>query len=211
MLMLDASYSMLRTVARTVSPTRFSVARDALAGITDRYPLDGYLALRLYGSQSSVGRRDCTDTTLAVPFGRGPENRLAVKRALAATHARGVTPIALALQQAIADFSDPMRERLIVIVTDGGESCDGDPCATALGMAAQGFVIDTVGFLINDALSREQLQCMARVTHGSYVDVQSYLDLPDKLANLLSECAIAALPRRQDGDDRLALGEAMAG
>src|SRR3954462_6079058 len=63
LLMLDSSYSMLRSVSRT-GPTRYVVARNALASVVDSFPRDGFLALRLYGSQTTILRQDCRDTFL---------------------------------------------------------------------------------------------------------------------------------------------------
>jgi Ca-activated chloride channel family protein len=209
LLMLDASYSMLRAVTRT-GPTRFVVAREALYSVVDRYPRDGYLALRLYGSQSHSFKENCSDTVLAVPFAQASANAAIIKLTLAQSHARGLTPISLALEQAVADFGDAYPDKRIVIVTDGGESCGGNPCATALKMAEQGFVIDTVGFLLNDAIARQQLECIAKVTKGTYVDVRAHLELVDRLTNLLAECAIVEAPAARDWDGILALTAAMS-
>jgi Ca-activated chloride channel family protein len=204
LLMLDASYSMLRGVSRT-GPTRFMVAREALYSVVDRYPRDGHLALRLYGSESHSFKKNCEDTVLAVPFAQASANAALIKLTLAQSHARGLTPMSLALEQAIADFGDAYQEKRIVIVTDGGETCGGNPCATALQMAEKGFVIDTVGFLLNERISRDQLVCIAKVTHGTYVDVRSHLELVDRLADLLAECAIADAPKGRDWDDMVVL------
>jgi Ca-activated chloride channel family protein len=189
LLILDASYSMLRTVSRT-GPTRFVVAREALNSVVDRFPREGHLALRLYGSQSHIFRENCEDTVLAVPFGPASKNAALIKLTLAQSHARGLTPIALALEHAAGDFDATYLDKRIVVVTDGADSCGGDPCATALKMSVEGFVIDTVGFLLNEAPARRQLQCMAQVTKGTYIEVRSYLELTDRLAGLLAECAI---------------------
>ncbi len=193
LLMLDSSYSMLRAVSRT-GPTRYVVAREAINSVVERFPRDGYLALRLYGSQSKVLLEDCRDTFLAVPFARADKNAPIIKLTLAQSHAHGVTPLNLALQQAVQDFGDLKDERRIVIVTDGTETCGGNPCATAAQMALDGYVIDTVGFLLNDVRARNELQCIAKVSHGSYIDVQAYLELADRLIKLIGECAVATGP-----------------
>jgi Ca-activated chloride channel family protein len=189
LLMLDASYSMLRPASGT-GKTRFVVAREALNSVVDRFPRSGFLALRLYGSKSHSLREDCSDTDLAVPFARASENAARIKLALAQSHARGLTPIALALEQSMADFGSEHEDKRIVIVTDGGESCGGNPCAIALDMSTRGFVIDTVGFLLNEAAARRQLQCISQVTRGTYVEVRAPLELTDRLTNLLAECAV---------------------
>jgi Ca-activated chloride channel family protein len=193
LLILDASYSMLRTVPRS-GQTRFTIAREAIISLVELFPDDGRLALRFYGSDTFATRNNCHDTHLAVPFGASKVNRDAIKLALSAAHARGVTPIEYALQQAAGDFTaDPGIERLIVVVTDGIESCGGNPCAAATALAVQGFVINTIGFLV-DRSARQQLQCMAKVTGGSYFEAPVAAQLKDRLKDALYDCPVAALP-----------------
>jgi len=51
----------------------------------------------------------------------------------------GWTPISLALQNAGEDFPTGENVRnVIIMVTDGEETCDGDPCAVAEALAASG-------------------------------------------------------------------------
>jgi Ca-activated chloride channel family protein len=198
LLMLDASYSMLRLVQG--GATRFAAARAAVSAAVDLFPDEGLIALRIYGSKSQVVRDDCTDSYLAVPFASGQANRSAIKATLADTHARGVTPIAYSLQQAIGDFTSNRIQRTIILVTDGGESCDGDPCTVAKGMSAGGFVINVIGIMTN-AVQRASLRCITGATGGTYFDVPVAAQLKDTLTSALQECPVALLsPRRLDSE-----------
>jgi Ca-activated chloride channel family protein len=190
--MLDSSYSMKRPVAQAAA-TRFNVARDALRGFIDRFPPTGYLALRFYGSEHVVTRNHCEDSLLAVPFAPAQENVEPLKLALAQAHARGVTPLAYALEQAGTDFPGNAVEKLIVIVSDGLESCGGNPCAAAAALGRQGFVINTIGFLA-DRDARRQLQCVADATGGQYFHVPVNIGLQEKLDEAFAGCPIAAAP-----------------
>jgi Ca-activated chloride channel family protein len=192
LLMLDASYSMKRLVTRA-GTSRFNVAREALSGFVDRFPPAGYLALRFYGSEHLVTRNHCQDSQLVVPFAPAEENIEPIKSALAQAHARGVTPLAYALEQAGRDFPARAIERLIVIVSDGLESCGGNPCAAAASLGRQGFVINTVGFLA-DRDARRQLQCIADATGGQYFHVSVTIGLQEKLEEAFAGCPIAVLP-----------------
>jgi len=191
LLILDASYSMRRGVART-GTNRFNLARQAVAAVVNLFPPEGYLALRFYGSESQSIREDCLDTKLAVPFAPAAENRDAILLALADAHARGLTPIAYALQQAVSDFPGGDLDKLIIVVSDGIEACAGDPCGAAIELGALGFTIHTVGFVVNRS-ARAQLQCIAAVTGGTYFDVPVAVQLPDKLKEAFSACPIAFL------------------
>jgi hypothetical protein len=58
-----------------------------------------------------------------------------------------------------------------VLISDGIETCDGDPCKVAGELAAAGVQtrIHAVGFDVDDA-ARAQLKCIAEAGHGSYFD-----------------------------------------
>jgi Ca-activated chloride channel family protein len=201
LLLLDASYSMLNGTAG--GTTRFGAARNSISAVVDLLPDDGFVALRFYGSQTPAARQDCMDSVLAVPFAPAAINRAPIKLALAAAHARGVTPIAYSLTEAVKDFlPNKDLERTIILVSDGGESCEGNPCAVATVMHREGFVINTVGFMIA-GLARAQLRCIAANSGGQYFDVPVAATLSDGLRQAFGECPIASAPppvRRADDD-----------
>jgi Ca-activated chloride channel family protein len=201
LLLLDASYSMLNRVAG--GTTRFGSARNSISAVVDLLPNDGMVALRFYGSQTPAQRQDCMDSVLAVPFAPVAVNRAPIALALATAHARGVTPIAYSLTEAVKDFlPNKDLERTIILVSDGGESCEGNPCAIAAAMHAEGFVINTVGFMIA-GLARAQLRCIAANSGGEYFDVSVAATLSDNLRQAFGECPIATAPppgRRTDED-----------
>jgi len=200
LLLLDASYSMLNRVASPAgATTRFAAARNAVSGVVDLFPDDGFLALRFYGSQTPAVRMDCGDSVLAVPFAPAVANRTPIKLAMAQAHARGVTPIAFSLAQAAHDFPSDALQRTIILVSDGGESCDGDPCATAALLHTQGFVINAVGFMIA-GIARAQLRCIAAASGGKYFDVPVAVSLSESLGQAFGQCPVAMLPRARDDD-----------
>ena len=67
----------------------------------------------------------------------------------------------------------------MVLITDGEDTCNADPCDVARGIASQGIhlVIDTLG-LIPDAKTRDQLSCIAEATGGTYTTVQHKKNSP---------------------------------
>lgn len=77
------------------------------------------------------------------------------------------------LELAAKDFitAGKKGEKAIVLVSDGKETCDGDPCATAAALAAADIElsIHAIGFEV-DLAARKQLQCIAKVARGSYAD-----------------------------------------
>jgi hypothetical protein len=193
LLILDSSGSM---AARLPSgETRMEVARRAMKGVVGTIPGKAQLSLRLYGAQSPARDRNCQDTNVAVPFALAETNVGAIASSVETTKANGYTPIALSLQQAASDFPDDGKERVIVLVSDGKETCEGDPAVAAKALAAKGITVHTVGFLV-DTAARGQLQNVARITGGTYFDAPVGPELPEKLKQALSACRqrIVALP-----------------
>ena len=62
----------------------------------------------------------------------------------------------------------------VVLISDGIETCEGDPCKVAADLVAKGLNVrvHVVGFDV-DADAREQLQCIAEAGNGMYFDAQS--------------------------------------
>ena len=120
--------------------------------------------------------------------------------------AQGYTPIAYSLGQAANDFPADAKERVIVLVSDGKETCQGDPVVAAKALAGKGITVHTVGFVV-DTAARGQLQAIARATGGSYFDAPVGPELPDTLKSALNACktarrhAAAEAAAREAADD----------
>lgn len=190
MLILDASGSMNAKLPDGAS--RIDAAEAAVADLAASLPADTRLALRIYGHQSPTSKQDCKDTVLVAPFGPAGENRAVVALAARAAKAQGYTPITYALQLAAADIGQETaaESRVVVLVSDGRETCDGDPCAAARALAATDakLVVHTIGFGVDEA-TRRQLQCIAHNVRGRYWDAGNRSQLQAHLAEAAKKTA----------------------
>jgi hypothetical protein len=193
LLILDASGSMNAKLPN--GETRIAVAQRAVKGVAGFVPAQVQLSLRMYGAESPASRKNCQDTNLAVPFGPASGSGSAITAAVDAAKAQGYTPIAYSLEQAASDFPADAKERVIVLVSDGKETCQGDPAVAAKALAGKGITVHTVGFIV-DTAARGQLQAIARATGGSYFDAPVGPELPDTLKSALNACkkTVAKLP-----------------
>lgn len=178
----DASYSM---AGPWEGETKINVARRVLVEMVDSLAQLGNveMALRVYGHQSPVPPQDCSDTKLEVPFAPGNASR--IRQKLRFLSPKGTTPIAYSLELAAGDFPPCNTCRnIIILLTDGVEACDGDPCEVSLDLQKKGitlrpFVIgigndpgfeETFGCLghFYDAPSKEQFRHAMKVviTHA---------------------------------------------
>jgi Mg-chelatase subunit ChlD len=140
-IVVDASRSMW---GRMGGEPKMVVAKEILEDVSYWFPEDLNLALRAYGSTSPSDDADCADSTLLVPF--GDENREPIRRAIAGLRPLGQTPIAYALNEAARDFGQLEKDRALVLVTDGIESCGGDPIEAARELREQGIMVHLIGF-----------------------------------------------------------------
>jgi len=199
LLILDASGSMNAKLPN--GETRIAVAQRAVKGVASFIPGEAQLSLRLYGSQSPRENKDCEDTEVAVPFALASASGAPITAAVDGATAQGYTPIAYSLDQAASDFPADAKERVIVLVSDGKETCKGDPTVAAKALGAKGITVHTVGFIV-DTAARGQLQAIARATGGSYFDAPVGPELPDTLKSALSACkktVVTLPPKPQPG------------
>lgn len=195
LLILDVSGSMNARLPNRES--RIDVARRAVKGVASLVPGQAQLSLRLYGAQSPSSQKNCQDTNVAVPFGPASAAGAPIAASADGVKAQGYTPIAFSLTQAANDFPAGAKERVIVLVSDGKETCQGDPVVVARTLVGKGITVHTVGFVV-DTAARGQLQAIARATGGTYFDAPAGPELPDTLKSALSACKkpVLAVPAK---------------
>ncbi len=121
------------------------------------------LALRVYGHQYAFPPPVCTDSKLEVPF--ADNNSQKIKEKLNSIVPKGTTPIAYSLQLAGGDFP-PMKNvrNIIVLITDGIEACDGDPCAIALMLQKKNITVKPYIIGIGlDMETKKAFECVGNV------------------------------------------------
>lgn len=193
LLLMDLSGSMNAKLPGGES--RLSVAQRAIKGAAGQVPPQAQLSLRLYGAQSAAREKNCQDTNLAVPFGPASASGAAIVSTVDGAKAQGYTPIAYSLAQAVNDFPAGAKERVVVLVSDGKETCQGDPVLAARALAGKGVTVHAVGFVV-DTAARGQLQAIARATGGTYFDAPNGPELPELLKSALGACrkVVAKVP-----------------
>lgn len=162
----DASYSMY---GRWETGTKMETAQRLMGRFLDSLsalPQPNFqLALRAYGHQKPVPPQDCEDTRLEVPF--APNNAGKIKKRIQTLRPMGTTPIARSLLRSANDFPACADCRnIIVLITDGIEACDEDPCAVSAMLQKKGIVLKP--FVIGVGLDGSQKKAFDCV--GTYFD-----------------------------------------
>jgi Mg-chelatase subunit ChlD len=177
---VDASRSMW---GRMEGEPKMVVAKDILQDMSDWMPGELNLALRAYGHASASELKDCTDSQLLVPFGE--ENREQVREAISNLRPLGQTPLAYALNQVVDDFGLIRGERAVVLVTDGIESCGGDPVAAARRLSDQNITIHVIGFGLGNLADEDtaSLEAIAQASGGRFILAHSAEELKEALVD----------------------------
>lgn len=182
------------------SKTRLEVARELMMKSLDE--LEGLpdleLALRVYGNRSPIqaGKQDCDDTTLEVPF--SANSAPAMRNFIKNLRAVGTTPIARSLERSAGDFPAPTTpsgtqpkrgeraiRNVIILITDGIEACDEDPCAVSRALQSKGITLKP--FVIGVGLDESEkytLRCI-----GNFFDA----DTPELFEHVLQIVLTQAL------------------
>ncbi|MBT3922123.1 MAG: VWA domain-containing protein [Nitrospina sp.] len=168
-IIVDGSGSM---AGKMEGSTKLAIAKQSLAKIVNEIPPGSQVALRVYGQNFSVDEKEqsCQDSELIYPM--GPIDSEVLTQKIQSIKAKAYTPIAFSLAEAGKDFL-AKDNRFIMLVSDGIETCGGDPCQVARDIQTTGapLVIHSIGFDV-DEKAREQLVCIAEVSGGKYFDAK---------------------------------------
>ncbi|QEN87407.1 VWA domain-containing protein [Labrys sp. KNU-23] len=160
MLVLDASGSMWGKVGAI---TKIEAARQTVGTILKGWPSEDHLGLIAYGHRR---KGDCADIEMLKPV--GPVDEQAFMAMVGSLSPKGRTPMTDAVRAAADAMKGQEGRATIILVSDGVETCNADPCAVAASLkkANIGLVVDTVGFDIKDPEANRELRCMAEATGG---------------------------------------------
>jgi Ca-activated chloride channel family protein len=148
--------------------SRMDVAKRILIKLIDSLSVnpDIELALRVYGHRYTRQANNCQDSNLEVPFSR--KNHNAIVNKIKEIKPRGVTPISYSLLQSAKDFPSGKGYRnVLILITDGIESCGADPCAVSLELQRKGVFLRpfVIGLGIKGG---KALECV-----GNYIDSEN--------------------------------------
>jgi len=184
-LVLDGSGSMWGQIDGV---NKITIAQGVIADLLADMPDDQSLGLTVYGHNR---RGDCSDIeTLVAPAPGSQEEILAAVNAI---NPRGRTPMSDAVVAAAEALRHTENAATVILVSDGIETCDADPCAIAaeLEAAGIGFTAHVVGFdVASEPAARAQMQCIAENTGGLFLTA----DNADELSDALEQVVMAPVP-----------------
>jgi Ca-activated chloride channel family protein len=162
-IVLDASGSMWGQID---GRAKLEIAREALGQVLTGIPAETEIGLMAYGHRS---KGDCADIELVVPpaAGTGP----AITEAANSMKFLGKTPLSDAVRQAAEQLRYTEEKANVILITDGIETCNADPCALGNELEQSGvdFTAHVVGFGLTEEEGRA-VACLAENTGGKYIE-----------------------------------------
>ncbi|MDQ3544863.1 MAG: VWA domain-containing protein, partial [Actinomycetota bacterium] len=176
-IILDTSGSMLQDID---GDDRINAARGALTTlVTETIPAGTNVSLRVFGATP-----DSCDTVLVVP--QSPLDPAAMAGVIQNVPVvDGVkTPIGASLTQIANDLGTAPGPKIVVLVTDGEETCGGDPAAAIQALIDSGIDVhvNIVGFALDDEALKAQFQEWAQLGNGQYIDAGNQAELTAAVA-----------------------------
>lgn len=183
-ILLDSSGSMAN---RIDGKTMMEIAKESITEFAASLPEGANIALRVYGHKGTGSKADkqlsCSSNELIYEMNN--YNGDALGQALNGIKPAGWTPLAKAIEEAKKDLSSYKGENntnIIYLVSDGIETCDGDPVSQAKGLADSDIqpIVNVIGFDLN-AEGQKQLKEVAEAAKGIYSNARNQQELKQEL------------------------------
>ncbi|SLN22912.1 von Willebrand factor type A domain protein [Roseovarius albus] len=186
MVVFDGSNSMWGQIDGTA---KIEIARSVMDKLLGEWANDRQVGLMAYGHRR---RGDCTDIETLVEPGAGARGNILDR--INNITPTGKTPLTEAVEQAAVALSYTDEPATVVLISDGLESCERDPCALAEALEKRGvdFTAHVVGFGLGGDEDTASLSCIAEKTGGEFLSARNASELETALSTVSTAVAAAA-------------------
>jgi len=173
LVILDVSGSMANEIN---GKSMMDIAKDSINDFVSDLPEDVNIGLRVYGHEGKrtgkTKEESCQSTELVYDI--QPLNKQEFKKVIEPFEPTGWTPIGLSLEKVKEDFADYPSDRntnLVYVVSDGAETCGGDPVKAAEDLVDSNIepIINVIGFNV-DIEGQSHLREIAEAGGGVYTN-----------------------------------------
>ncbi|SET34454.1 Ca-activated chloride channel family protein [Oceanobacillus limi] len=181
--LLDASGSMAAYIG---DKTMMQIAKETIQDFMDQVPEEANVSFRVYGHKgtSSSDDKELSCEAIEQVYGYAPYEEDSFQEELDQIKPAGWTPLAEALkkaEEALAEYDTENHTNLIYVVSDGVETCDGDPVQVAKSLSDSNAkpIMNIIGFNVDDE-AHAQLKEMADVSGGIFSAANNQNELEDE-------------------------------
>lgn len=194
LILVDLSSSMLLP---TTDGSRIEVAINSAYRLVSQYKNTDKIGLRVIGYAHPISFSPqffstlshallCKQTVTPIPIGEN--NITKIRKKLLTLSPFGDTPLEYSLREAIYnDFSNTNNLKHIILITDGGENCGGDPCAFMREVMAtrNDIRIDVIAVCLDNQYI-PLYDCITDATGGAIINIDNIKDINPTLTKFIS-------------------------
>lgn len=172
--LLDNTEVMNQSVGSTIKQ---DLAKFVLTELSHDIPENVRLISRIYGGQSEEAQVNCKDSTLL----KNSSKELAILKA------RGISPLAYALDQLSKDLKKSSGSRVALLIAGGWDKCGEDPIAVAERLVKQGerIRLHVIYFSDTDPATESLLKRLAEVMGGRVYRVHGQDEIREALRDAI--------------------------
>ncbi len=185
MLVLDASGSMTGMGFGETSVRRIERVRQALATVLPSVAPVRNLGLIVFGPGP---RGVCENIDLRLPPAANSAERIMGE--VRGVQPYGQTPLTRAVRAAAEALRYRERPAVIVLLTDGEETCQSNPCALAQELKTNGadITVHVVGYMlrhVSEPTGGQVARCLSETTNGLFISTETTEELVAALQKTL--------------------------
>ncbi len=186
-LILDASGSMWGQIK---GKSKIEIAREVIGDLLQNWDTSMPLGLSAYGHRR---KGDCNDIETIIPAGQADPK--SIIKAIQAINPKGKTPLSEAVRRAAKELRYSEERATVVLISDGVETCNVDPCAIGAELAMSGvdFTAHVIGFDVKD-VDQVGLRCLAEKTGGLFLAAANADELREALSKTVEKTKEAPAP-----------------
>ena len=186
-IILDASGSMNQKIG---DKTMMEIAKESIEKVISEMPANTKVGLRVFGHKgnntASKKQESCSANELISPIETLNKDKL--KSSLAPIQPTGWTSIAKSIENGANDLKALKGEKtlnILYIITDGIETCDGNPVETAKKFKNENtdIILGIIGFNV-DANQNKVLKEIANAANGYYSSANDAAKLTEELQRI---------------------------
>ncbi len=198
-IVLDVSNSMWGQVE---GKAKIEIARRVITDMIRDWDKARPLGLVAYGHRNAG---DCSDIETVIPV--GPVDPARFSQTVNGLTPKGKTPLTAAVRLAAQTLNYADVPATVILVSDGIESCNADPCALAEELEKGGvnFTTHVIGFDVARIQNKEQLSCLAERTGGKFLTAKNAKELAGALKQVAEKPAALAITL--DAPDLVEVGQ----
>jgi Ca-activated chloride channel family protein len=181
-IVFDASSSMWGQIE---GKNKITIAREVMGEVIKDWNKDIELGLVAYGHRE---KGNCDDIEVLLPVAK--LNSKKILTIINNITPKGKTPISASLKKAAKILRYEEDPATIILISDGKENCDADPCVIAQELEDKGinFTTHVIGFDIKkNKKAREQLKCIAKNTGGQFFEAKDAVSLKEAFVKVEEE------------------------